>query len=120
MIPFGGSIEEHCRLREVFGVRRWVRGRRNRRAFRKAKQEAAQKGGVVCATTAHKGKPLYFVVSGDTSEEAIASKAFQLRHRRTPTPGEVTLAAIAQTWQKRHAREDVDGLSTGRGSSAGT
>ena len=101
-------------------MRRWIRGRRNRRAFTRAKEEAAQKGGVVCATTAPKGKPLYFVVAGGESEEAIASKAFQLRHRRTPTPGEVTLAAIAQTWQKRHAREDVDGLPTGRGSTAGT
>jgi hypothetical protein len=82
-------------------MRRFLRHRLNRWAFRRA-QAQAEGVGMVCATIARSGRPIYFVMPHEATEEAVASRAFELREGRGQLPIERTFEAYAKQWLARH------------------
>lgn len=59
-------------------------------------QAAARSGQMVCGTVKPGGKPVYFLMPVDASDEAIEAKAFEKRNGRPMLEGERTLRRLAR------------------------
>lgn len=63
--------------------------------FLRAKTAAEEHGLSLCGTF-HDGRPLYFLVEPDATEDHVREAAFEAKHGRTMTDGELRLLAIVK------------------------
>lgn len=63
---------------------------------------ALQDGQIVCATIMTGGKPTYFTMQADATDEAVRDRAFEIKHGRKIGATELTIEAMARrrrTWR---------------------